>query len=179
MSEAIQRGVIEYNSLAGLDQRFRAPLTKYFRRRVNATSDAEDLTQEVFLRLSRHQQTLSYDNIEALIFTIAANLLRDRGRRQVTRGGPAQSLDDQPALANEPGLVEVLDAERVLLGRDELRQALAALRELGDRTQDVFVLQRLEGMKNKEIARELGISVSAVEKHMVRALTHIAKRLAR
>ncbi len=92
------------------------------------------------------------------------------------RGVPI-SLDEEPAANENLQLIEVIEPERVLVGRDDLKLALSALGELTERTQAVFVLQRFEGRKNKEIARELGISVSAVEKHMVRALAHIARRV--
>lgn len=163
--------------LVELNRRFRAPLNAYFRRRLAAAGECEDLTQEVFLRLTRHGERLTADNPDALVFTVAANLLRDRARRSATRGPTALSVEQDPIASFDPNLVEVIDAERVLLGRDDLNRALQALGELGERTRDVFVLQRLEGLKNREIAKELGISVSAVEKHMVRALTHIAQRM--
>ena len=52
-----------------------------------------------------------------------------------------------------------------------------ALTELHPRTRDVFVLHRLEQMKQAEIAGLFGISVSSVEKHIARALEHLATRL--
>jgi len=53
----------------------------------------------------------------------------------------------------------------------------AALLQLNERTRDVFVLSRLERMKYAEIAEMYGISVSAVEKHMIKALAHLARRV--
>jgi len=49
--------------------------------------------------------------------------------------------------------------------------------QLNERTRDVFVLNRLEQMKNREIAQMLGISESAVEKHMTKALAHLAREV--
>ena len=56
-------------------------------------------------------------------------------------------------------------------------RATAALLELPDRTRIIFVLRRLEGMKYSEIAHKLGISVSAVEKHMLRAMSYLTERM--
>ncbi|MDI1296884.1 MAG: sigma-70 family RNA polymerase sigma factor, partial [bacterium] len=64
--------------------------------------------------------------------------------------------------------------DRILAGREALKTALAALERLPERTRTIFVLRRLEGMRYLEIARRLGLSVSAVEKHMVRAVAHLA-----
>lgn len=160
--------------LSELNLRFRAPLNRYFQRREIDAAEAEDLTQEVFLRIARRENGITRDNIEAFIFTIAGNLLRDRRRRRQVRGVQVSLDGDQPI--NHTELIEAIDPSRVVTARDDLRRALAILGELPQRTQDVFILQRIEGMKNRQIADTLSISVSAVEKHMSRALAHMARR---
>ena len=54
---------------------------------------------------------------------------------------------------------------------------MATLDELPERTRQVFVLCRVEGIRQKNVARRLGVSVSAVEKHMIRAIAHLATSL--
>jgi RNA polymerase sigma-70 factor (ECF subfamily) len=61
--------------------------------------------------------------------------------------------------------------------RQELHAATLALLRLPERTRTVFILRRLEGMRFHEIASHLGISVSAVEKHMVRAIHQLSVEL--
>lgn len=160
--------------LSELNLRFRTPLNRYFQRRSIDAAEAEDLTQEVFLRIARREEGLTRDNIEAFIFTIAGNLLRDRRRRQDVRGVQI-SLDEDRSI-NHVALTEVIDPSRVLTARDDLKRALDALGELPQRTQDIFILQRVEGMTNRQIAETISVSVSAVEKHMSRALAHMARR---
>jgi RNA polymerase sigma-70 factor (ECF subfamily) len=70
-----------------------------------------------------------------------------------------------------------LPLERVFLGKEALNRASVALLELPERTRTIFVLRRLEGMRYADVARRLGISVSAVEKHMVRAIAHLTERM--
>jgi RNA polymerase sigma-70 factor (ECF subfamily) len=72
---------------------------------------------------------------------------------------------------------EEIDPERVLCGKEELRAATTALLSLPERTRTVFILRRLEGYRYRDIAAHLGISVSAVEKHMVRAIHHLSSEL--
>jgi len=48
---------------------------------------------------------------------------------------------------------------------------------LPERTRDIFILFRVEKMRQAEIAKRLGVSVSAVEKHVIRAAAHLARRL--
>jgi RNA polymerase sigma-70 factor (ECF subfamily) len=162
--------------LAILDARYRGPLMSFFLRRVRSRDDAEDLTQETFLRLLASSEADRLENAEGFVFTVAANLLRDRARRAAVRGQPVSLSDDGAFEDATAGLVEERAPERVLLSREELARALAALDELGERTRDIFILARLENMKQREIAALFGLSVSTVEKHLMRATLHLARR---
>ena len=158
-----------------LDRRFRLPLIAYFRRRVSSASEAEDLTQDVFERVLKALSHAPIVNAEALVFRIAVNLLRDRARREITRGGE-QSLTSENIVALADALTVDLSPERVVLGERTLADVLAALQELGERTQAIFYLYRLENLKIREIAAIYGISASAVEKQVSKALLHLTRR---
>jgi RNA polymerase sigma factor (sigma-70 family) len=158
-----------------LDRRFRLPLIAYFRRRVSSASEAEDLTQDVFERVLKALNHAPIVNAEALVFRIAVNLLRDRARREITRGAE-QSLTSENIVALADALTVDLSPERVVLGERNLADVLAALQELGERTQAIFYLYRLENLKIREIAAIYGISASAVEKQVSKALLHLTRR---
>lgn len=160
-----------------LDLRFRGPLMSFFLRRVRDRSEAEDLTQDVFSRLLAKLEDGHVEDAEAFVFRVAANLLADRGRRLARRGTPL-SLEDNGAMVS--GLVvrecvEDRDPERVLLGQDALQRVLAALAELNERTRDIYILFRLENIRQREIASLYGISQSTVEKEVMRATLHLAQ----
>lgn len=163
-----------------LDARFRAPLMSYFLRRTGNRQDAEDLTQEVFMRVLRRGEEPPGEFAEVFIFKVAANLLRDRARQAGARHKADHfSLDADDGAHPftgqvSPGLIEDLGPERVLLSQEALAAALRALEQLGERTRDIFVLYRLEKMKQREIAALYRISVSSVEKHIARASEHLA-----
>jgi RNA polymerase sigma-70 factor (ECF subfamily) len=76
----------------------------------------------------------------------------------------------------ESELVEEISPERVLLSKDSLADVLRSLEELGELTRNIFILFRLENMKQKDIAALYGIGRSTVEKHVVKAVVHLAKR---
>ena len=162
-----------------LDNRYRGPLLAYFLRRVRDRNEAEDLTQEVFARLSRQSQ--QPEAVQAYLFVTAANLLKDRARLRVTRYAEAhESLDaDSANVRHASSLVEGRDPERVLEGKDMLQELIAGLKALNERTRDIFILARVEHMLQGDIAKLFGISVSAVEKHIMKALNHLGARLAR
>jgi RNA polymerase sigma factor (sigma-70 family) len=150
----------------------RPALVAYFQRRCGNAAEAEDLAQDVILRALSHAEWTSVEEARGYIFRIALNRWRDRGRRKVTHGTEID-WDDDSTLA----VAEEISPERVLGSQEQLRRIASALQELDARTRDVFVLCRLEQMKQKEIAGLLGISVSAVEKHLVKALAHVARRM--
>ena len=156
--------------LTGMSAQYRLPLIAYFQRRVRSREEAEDLTQEVFLRLVRRRDVETIDNPEAFVFRTAINLLRDRSRRGKTL---SSHLDE---MAHGQDAFEDLSPERVVDGRQSLQSVLRALDELDERSRDVFILHRLEGMKHAEIADLYGVSVSSVEKYIIKALAHVAKR---
>jgi RNA polymerase sigma-70 factor (ECF subfamily) len=161
-----------------LDRKFRAPLLAYFSKRVLNRTEAEDLTQEVFVRLLHHPDRHNGQTVEAYVFTIAANLLRDRAK---SVSGMVERTSQNVDLLVEtghysPSLIEDRDPERVLVGKEAIEDVLEALGELGERTRDVFILARLEAMQHREIADMYGISVSSVEKMIMKAMVHLGAR---
>ncbi|ATQ44059.1 RNA polymerase sigma factor [Caulobacter mirabilis] len=158
-------------ALVELSRFYRPALMAFFQRRLRNHAEAEDLTQEVLARLVSMPAD-QMDNANAYIFQIAANLLRDRGRREKVRADYRFGV-----LAVEDNGVEALDPGRVLAGREALGQVAAVLRDLPERTRTIFILYRVEAMKKRDIAQSYGISVSAVDKHLMRAMALMIERL--
>jgi RNA polymerase sigma factor (sigma-70 family) len=155
---------------AELDARFRRPLMKFFLRRVHHLAEAEDLTQEVFARALSSGEVGSLQRPDSFLFTVATNLLRDRHRANLRRM-PVSPITTEPV-----ELVEDRGPERVLQGYESLSEVLSILDELSERTRDIFILFRLENMKQRDIALAFGITIKAVEKHVLKAVTHLARR---
>lgn len=158
-----------------LDARFRRPLMLFFLRRLQNTAEAEDMTQEVLLRVIVASRIRPIEKASAFVFRVATNLLRDQ-RRKVVRAGEPVFLPIDEALASEleSQLQEDFSPERVLISKDTLADALSLLDELGERTRDIFILFRIENMKQKDIAALFGIARSTVEKHVMKAVLHLA-----
>jgi RNA polymerase sigma factor (sigma-70 family) len=159
-----------------LNRRFRTPLFAYFLKRVHNHAEAEDLTQEAFVRLTLHPDRHNGATLDAYVFTIAANLLRDRARSRASAGADSHRVLDDIIANSTPSLIEDRTPERVLLASEALHGVLGALGELSERTRDIFILSRLENVPQREIAAIYGISVSAVEKHVIKALAHLGAR---
>jgi RNA polymerase sigma-70 factor (ECF subfamily) len=148
-------------------------LRQFLRGQLRCAHTAADLTQETYLRLVAHAGQ-PVDDLRAFIFRIARNLaidhMRINGRRSVLDEGLAY-------LYEVTGETPELDA--VVAAQQELAQLGRALAELPEQTQRIFRLCRLHGRTHQQIARELGVSVSTVEKQMARALDHLRARLER
>ena len=151
-------------------RRYSAPLTRYFRARVRSAADIDDMVQEVFLRLAARTQGGALDAPENYLFTVAASVLNDSFRRKARRGGAHELFDERVHAEAD------FSPERVFLGQEQLRIVETALHELPERTRVVFVLHRYEEMSYAQIARRLEVSVSAIEKHMSKALAHLSRR---
>ena len=158
-----------------LDARFRASLYAYFVRRTGNAQEAEDLTQETFVRLIGSSTFENVEEARAFVFRVASNLLRDRVRSR-TRLGRFPTLPIDSVAVHEPKLVEGIDPERVLISRQNLTEVLSCLDELGERTKNIFILFRLEGMRQKDIAAHYGIGLSTVEKHVMAAVLRLTNR---
>lgn len=162
-----------------VDRHWRSLLMAFFLRRVGNRYEAEDLTQETFVRSARQLTSPNNSNIKSYLFTIGANLLRDRARRAVTHLSKAHASLSDPHFDLRDLTAEDHEPERVLIAKETLREVLSALLELDERTRDIFVLFRLERLEHRQIADRYGISVSAVEKQVVKATAHLAARLSK
>lgn len=153
-------------------RRYAKAIRQYFLKRVRNPAEAEDLTSELLLRVSQQGDARAVHNPEGFIFSIAANLLKDRYRHQKVVD---RYQRDQAA---PTGGIEVLSPERVLTGKQSLSDLMRALDRLDARARNVFVLSRIDGMSYAEIARLMSLSVSSIEKDMMRALAALSRHVA-
>lgn len=173
-----KRDVDASEVLKDLDRRFRKSLSVYFRRRLaGRREDAEDLTQEVFIRLARRPDQNNGETLEAYVFKIASSVLSDWRRARVSRRSDTHvNLDDEIESVIFPSiLIEARSPERVLVGKEALQSLEKALAELNERTRNIFLLSRMDGLEHRAIALRLGVSVSTVEKDILKALVHIKR----
>ena len=157
--------------LAAAAEVYAPGLRRYFSKRVPA-SEIDDLVQEVFLRMQVHGSGATVGHLGRYLFTVAASVLGDRARRRAVRHHATHETLEE---IHHP--TEELSPERVLLDREALEVVVAAIADLPPRTRDVFVLHRFEEMSCGNIAAQLGMSVSGVEKHIMKALRFLQGRL--
>lgn len=159
-------------ALQALMRQFGPALARYFSRRIGRSDEVRDLVQDVFVRLLRRRDVASMDNASGYVFETAQSVLIDWLRKRQTH-----HVDRHDSFEVDLHGGVGFDLDYVLARKEELDQLAQALLELPERTRTIFVLRRIEGMKNKEIAKRIGISVSAIEKHLSRTMLHLKRRL--
>ena len=151
------------------DRKYWAGLLARIRRRTRDDQDAEDLLHSAWLRLFAYRAEHEVREPAAFLIQTAANLAVDR-RRQGKR------LAREPLEAFEGGVEDASPLQdEVFAARERLRRVQAGLERLPPRTRQVFVMHKVEGMKLREIAAALGITQSAVEKHVAKAVLFLTE----
>lgn len=137
-----------------------------FLRSHGAGEAAEDLLQELWLKVAAAPdgpiaQPLSY------LYRAANNLMLDRYRSQAQAAKRDQEWTE--AATAVPGRSDEPSSERRLIAREQLRLAQEALDALGSRPASIFRRHRIDGVGQRQIAAELGVSLSTVEADLRRA----------
>ena len=170
---AFRRG--DAAAFEALFRRWSGPLLRYLERMVRDLATAEELVQEVFLRVHRARERYQPEaRFSTWLYRIATNLALNELRRPRHRS-PHHSTDDEdgPVLrAGSPGPDDVADARR--LGRAATRE----LESLPEKQRAALCLAAVEGLSYAEIAKALDVTEKAVKSLVHRARSTLAARLA-
>lgn len=147
---------------------------------VADVDDVEDILQDCFVNLWNRRTMLTGVSISSMLFTMVRNgCLNFLKHKAIAEGYNTQELkliSGSEALYNYDFLGS---ADEELLYSELQRQIRDVLQHLPERSRQVFVMSRFEGLKNKEIAERLDISVKVVEKHITKALAMLREHILR
>jgi RNA polymerase sigma factor (sigma-70 family) len=153
-------------------ENYAAELHRFLMRRLRQPQDAEDLAQEVFMRLSRIDNSEFVEKPRAYLFGIASHVVfefRMRGRLKdwiVFDSGTVEAAAEQPAMPSTDELADRLDLQR---------QLTTALRRLPPLHLAVFLLHKRDGYSYDEIAERLDLSARQIENHITQARSLLRK----
>lgn len=164
--------------LEALYRLHRAELLRFLVTRTGDPGEAEDVLQEVWIKLE-HAATAPVANGRAYLFRMAQNLVVDRLREKQRRMRRERIwLEDLAGTGTGSDPTETApNAEQALLDREEAARLQAALETLPDGARRVFDLHKIGGLSHAEVAMRLGISRSGVEKHMAVAMKYLRRAL--
>ncbi|MBL8271576.1 RNA polymerase sigma factor [Steroidobacter sp.] len=162
-----RRGVID-----ALYRKYSEALQKFLMGQRVSREDAADIVQETYIRVQQSEQVGELKNPRAFLFRVAKNVRLNTARhRAIAREEVGRDLEALEIEGTEPG------PYRAFQSAQELAIVRRALEELPARCREAFLMNRFEDMTFPQIAKELGVSVSMIEKHVSHAITHMRGRL--
>ena len=133
---------------------------------------AEDITQEAYLRLMQAIHSQSVDNPKSYLFQIGRNLALDHLRKQRVREPVKNNKDSDGTEAEVDFLVSQLPSpDQQVAIQQELDEILAALDAMTERRREILVLHKFHHWEYARIGKHFGISESAIEKHIYKAMS--------
>jgi RNA polymerase sigma-70 factor, ECF subfamily len=167
-----------------LFHRYRKPLYNFILRNIHPADAAEDLLQDVFLRIIQGAEAFREESkFTTWLYTIARNLCIDRNRkmglrRNVSldeRSGAGYGHKDQRTPRQIPD--ETPGVDRNAIG-DRLRQQIAvAVEALPEEQREVFLMRQLQNLPFQEIATIVGVSENTIKSRMRYALERLRELL--
>lgn len=154
-------------------------LVRFAREFVLSTEDAENIIQDIFIYLWEHQELLdTLTNLNAFLFTLVKNKcidqLRHRKLLERKREEFKTVLDKEIQLK----LYALQQFDENALSNEDIEIILNnAINSLPEKCRKVFILSRMEGLKNREIAERLNISAKTVENQMTTAIRKLRVEL--
>ena len=169
--------------IAQVYKEFHPKILRYLERLTGDKEETKDLVQEVFLKVD---QSLSKfegrSSLSTWIYKIATNVSHDRFRSASFQKGKKQTLTDEFIEENKEDTnvwtgERAASADQQLEGKEMSGCINRYIYDLNDDYQKVLVLSEYEGLKNKEIASILGITLDTVKIRIHRARIHLKKRM--
>ncbi|HTO39689.1 MAG TPA: RNA polymerase sigma factor [Rhizomicrobium sp.] len=149
-----------------------AALMHFLRLSRRNAGDAEDLCQDVYVRVYEAAKREIPHPVKPYVFTVARNLLINHAKRdQIVSIDSMADLDELGIALDEPL------PDRSVMARQELHRLEDALNQLPPRCREVVVLSRIEGLTRREIAQRMGIVESTVSAHLTDGMYALADQL--
>ena len=141
-----------------------APLRRYLTRLLGDSSEAQDVAHDAYVRVFPKMEDNTAQKPEALLYTTARRLAFNRlKRRKIAPFLPGEA-NFEIAASTQPGIPQQV------MARQEYQQLEQAIAQLPEGCRTVLLLRKIELLSHQEIAQQLGIAVSTVEKQHARAL---------
>lgn len=136
-------------------------LTSYIRRNWRVPEDVLELRQDIYEHSLIGARRALPLNARAYVFTVARNHLINNAKR--ARIVPIDTMADLDAMHRD---IDMFEAERSLTARDELRHAKEGIDKLPPKCREIILLQKVDGMTDREAAASLGVSVETVRRQI-------------
>ena len=156
----------------------RENLVLFLAARMRSMATAEDLVQDLYLKVAALEPDAEVRAPVALLYRMAANVLVDhvRSDQRSARRNAQWRLDTRPTLGGQDVVGEPA-ADEALVEKDRARMLAQAVADLPPQMGRAFRLHKLEGRSQAETAEAMGISRKMVEAHIAAAVKHLVQRM--
>lgn len=165
-------------SLGSLYERWRQPLLRLFKGRTGNLHQAQDATQDVFVRLSVSGKTLAPEEEKPYLSTTARSVSTDHWRSNGAGAGP--QIVSMESASEELAALQADERDspvEAAAHRQRIARLNDAVAELPPRQRQAFLLNRIDGLSHEEVAATMGISTRMVAKHLTRAMAYCQLRV--
>jgi len=172
-----QRG--DRDAFAELVRRYKTPVFNFVLRHIRHSNTAEDVTQDVFLRVVQNAAEFKHEaRFSTWLYTIARNLCVDQlrklsHRRHPSLDQPASSEDTRPMIENVADAHPRASVERSAVSGEVQGKIVEAIEALPEEQREVFLLREVANLPFKEIADITGVGENTVKSRMRYALDRL------
>lgn len=152
----------------------RPALRRFLVARLGDQQLAEDILQDMYLKLDRAALKAPVSNSSAFLYRVANNLVLDHRKAAARRRVRDHNWSDsQLVMVGADPVQDMPDTDAALDARRRLDRLAVGIQELPLKCRTIFTACKIQGMTHREAAEHHGISVGTVEKHISRALKHL------
>lgn len=157
---------------------FFARLNDFAKKVIKDDMVSQDIVQDTFMKLWENRKQIESVNLEAFLFRSVRSRCLDNIKHLKVINNRMHEITLSTKY-EELYRIDFIGDEPYVLIEKELEQKIEkTIRDLPERCQSVFILSRVNGLKNREIAEELHISIKNVERHLNRATLSFRKNFA-
>lgn len=169
MLERSQNNGIDRKEFEEIFDSYYERIKNYIFYRCGNVELAEDLTQEVFIKIWQIRNKIIKSTVNSLLYSIASNLfINDYNRKKVKLNFINTTLHENSNIESPEYLIELKEFDNLLQN---------AINDMPEKSQVVFLMNRIDNLTYNEIANSLKLSVKAVEKRMSKALTYMEEKV--
>ncbi len=158
------RAMNKSSFIKSMFEKYQTDLKRFVSLKFGDAGDADDIVQDAFHNFIRTESPETLENPRAYLYQTAHNLALNRIRKQ-------RHHDDYLAIDHDEE--ELRSPERFMSATKDLERVQASLNQLPEKCHRALLLSRIDGKSYQEIAEELEVSVSSVEKYLMRAMNFL------
>ncbi|MCT4588030.1 MAG: RNA polymerase sigma-70 factor [Carboxylicivirga sp.] len=177
MKESVSNNDLIKKIKVGDESAFETLFVKYFNRLFALANSilkddkvAQDIVQEVFVKIWEKRDVIEPGNLDAFLYKLVRNQCISHIRHLKVVENKQRNFSEIKNIEELYRIDFIRDEPYVIIEKELEQEITNVINMLPDRCREVFTLSRISGLKNKEIADQLGMNVKNVEKHITKAL---------